>query len=91
MKKDEFGDCMFIIMEGNCGVYLTLDEHGAADAVVSENQVLGDKALHDTNGKRAATVIALTKVIALILKREDYQSIIGQHKVIEKMRRFHFL
>lgn len=60
MKKDDFGDCMFIILEGECGVYLTCHEHGAADAVVSENQVLGDKALYETHGKRAATVIALT-------------------------------
>jgi len=45
MVKDEFGDCMFVIIKGDCGIYLTDYDEGSADAVVSEKQVLGDKAL----------------------------------------------
>lgn len=37
MTKDEFGDCMFIILQGECGVYLTSADAGAADAVVGAN------------------------------------------------------
>jgi len=47
MVKDEFGDCMFIIFKGECGIYLTSYDEGSADAVVCEKQVLGEKALQD--------------------------------------------
>lgn len=47
MVKDEFGDCMFVIIKGDCGIYLTAYDEGSADAVVSEKQVLGEKALQD--------------------------------------------
>ena len=42
-------------------------------------------------GRRVATAIALKEVKALVLKRKDYENIIYQFKVIEKMRRLHFL
>ena len=48
MVKDEFGDCMFIIMKGECGIYLTAFDDGPADAIISEKQVLGEKALQDS-------------------------------------------
>lgn len=85
---------MYVILDGECGVYLHQDElgeYGAADAVVKENSVIGDKALNEENGRRAATVIALKEVTALVLFRKDFQNIIYQHKVLERMRRLHFL
>lgn len=47
MVKDEFGDCMFVIIKGDCGIYLTAHDEGSPDAVVGEKQVLGEKALQD--------------------------------------------
>ena len=94
MKKGDEGDCMYVTMRGECGIFLTDNALAAADAVVGANRVLGDTALNVTHGqvgKRTATVIALKEVTALVLYRQDFQNIVYQHKVIQRMERLHFL
>lgn len=48
-------------------------------------------AIDGKKGRRTATAIALKDVKALILKRKDYENIIYSFKLVEKMRRLHFL
>lgn len=54
---------------------------------------MGEKAVIDRfdSGYRAATVLAHTEVVTLVLTKEDYQKILYQHQVMEKIRQIEFL
>lgn len=54
MKGDE-GDCMYILFEGEVGVYLGEDDNCVA--VLKDNKVFGERAL-ETDDLRGATIIA---------------------------------
>ena len=55
--------------------------------------MVGEAAVIDKfdSGRRSATVLAHTDVVTLVLTKEDYQKILYQHQVMEKIRRIEFL
>lgn len=79
IQRGDDGDCMFVTIKGESGIFLTDSALAAADAVVGPNRVIGDTALNVNRGevgKRGATVIALKEVTALVLYRQDFQNIV---------------
>ena len=70
---------MYIIYSGECGVYVfrktddVMSSHRAV-AILGANQVVGETAVVDKfdSGKRSATVVAHTEVVALRLTKDDY-------------------
>ena len=83
MDQGEIGDCMYLIYSGECGVYVfkrsddALSSHRAV-AIIGANQVVGETAVVDKfdSGRRTATVVAHTEVVALRLTKDDYQKIL---------------
>ena len=98
MRQGDKGDCLYIIYSGKCGIYkMTKDSVGHLDyqevAAISANSVVGQKAVMDDGSGdiRDATVLAHTEVVALRLTKKDYQQILYQHEVANRMRRLDFL
>ena len=59
-------------------------------AIVGKNTVVGESAaLND--GRRKATVMAHSDVVALRLSYVDYHKILYQHQIMERQKRFEFL
>ena len=55
MRQGDNADCMFILLNGEVGVYVGYDD--TCVAVLKDNKVFGERALeHDD--KRTATIIA---------------------------------
>lgn len=101
MDQGEIGDCMFVIIKGECGVYVFNDEEAQlnpnnvlqAVAIIGENTVVGESAMTDDfeNGKRSATIMAHSQVITLKLMKTHYQKILKQHQDDERMARLKYL
>ena len=102
MDQGEIGDCMYIVYSGELGVYVfdkdkanspSPRESHRAVAILGANTVIGEQAVVDKfdSGRRNATVLAHSEVVTLKLTKDDYQSILYQHQVMEKMRRLEFL
>ena len=73
MRQGDNADCMFILLNGEVGVYVGYDD--TCVAVLKDNKVFGERALeHDD--KRTATIIAQTDTQCLILMKKDYKDII---------------
>ena len=79
IRKGEDGDCMYVIVEGRAGVYLSDDR--AIDEITAKN-VVGEAAMR-TNSKRTATIIAHTVLKVLKLMKEDYDRVMYKVKIQE--------
>lgn len=79
MRKGEEGDCMYILFQGEVGIYVTSsnteDSEEKCVAILKDNKIFGERAL-DTDERRGATVIAHHTSICLILNKKDYKDII---------------
>mmetsp|Transcript_789 Transcript_789/g.1548 ORF Transcript_789/g.1548 Transcript_789/m.1548 type:complete len:443 (-) Transcript_789:2000-3328(-) len=80
MSMGDEGDCMFLLLEGIVGVYL---ESMILAAIVKPNNAIGEASLR-VSGNRTATVIAHTDVVALMLKKIDYESIVLREMLQER-------
>ena len=70
MFKGDIGDCMFVVLFGEVGVYFD-DDALICTLKLNENKTFGDRALqHDD--VRTATVIALKDTICLSLNKLDF-------------------
>ena len=86
---------MYIIYSGKCGIFKLLSDRSGYEQVaeISANSVVGQKAVMDdgSGNLRDSTVMAQTEVIALRLTKQDYQQILYQHQVANRMKRLDFL
>ena len=86
---------MYIIYSGKCGIFKLLSDRSGYEQVaeISANSVVGQKAVMDdgSGNLRDSTVMAQTEVLALRLTKEDYQQILYQHQVANRMKRLDFL
>lgn len=80
MAKGTEGDCMYLLLDGIVGVYL--DDMILA-ATVKPNNAIGENSLR-TSGIRTATLIAHTDVVALKLKKIDYENIVLREMLQER-------
>lgn len=80
MAKGDAGDCMYLLLDGEVGVYL---EDMALAAILQANNAVGEASLR-TSEKRTATVIALTDVVALRLYKADYEGIVLREMLQER-------
>ena len=96
MEQGDVGNCMYIIYSGEIGIYKfhikekekTFEEV----AVIGANSVVGQQAvMDDGNDVRNATVLAQSDVVTLVMTKEDYQSILYQAEVANRMKRLDFL
>lgn len=78
MKQGDIGDAFFIIEEGECSVTIT-NEKGETQEVnqLTQADYFGELALLSTDGKRAATVTAVTDVKVAKLDRERFERVLG--------------
>ena len=80
MDQGEIGDCMYIIMHGDCGIYVFNEEAKDEDpsyhciTILNKNTVVGENAVTDAFNDtiRGATVIAHSDMITLRLMKVDY-------------------
>ncbi|OMJ95822.1 hypothetical protein SteCoe_719 [Stentor coeruleus] len=86
ISKGEEGDCMFLIYQGEVGIYV----NGAKIGIRCEGDVIGEAAM-DTDKPRNADAIAETSLVLLKLKKIDYQSIVMNFKKAEKFENSKFL
>ena len=100
MDQGDVGDCMYIIYEGQCGVYvfnsktdLSPESSHNAVAILGANTVVGESAVTDVfeEGTRSATIVAHTEVVTLKLTKQNYQKILKQHQDDERMARLRYL
>ena len=100
MDQGDVGDCMYLIYQGDCGVYvfnektsLSPESSHNAVALVGANTVVGESAVTDQfeEGIRSATIVAHTDVVTLKLTKNNYQKILKQHQDDEKMARLRYL
>mmetsp|Transcript_18994 Transcript_18994/g.18983 ORF Transcript_18994/g.18983 Transcript_18994/m.18983 type:complete len:97 (+) Transcript_18994:328-618(+) len=88
MKEGDHGDNLYIIYKGMVEIYKNSVD-GCIAVVASRNHV-GEVAL-ETDGIRKATVKAQGDVVALELKKADYNEIILKQKPKEKYETADFL
>ncbi|OMJ67490.1 hypothetical protein SteCoe_35329 [Stentor coeruleus] len=86
ISKGEEGDCMYLIYQGEVGIYV----NGAKIGIRCEGEVLGEAAM-DTDKPRNADAIAETSLVLLRLKKIDYQNIVMNFKKAEKYENSKFL
>ena len=55
MRKGDEGDCMYILFQGEVGIYINANE--SCVATLKDNKVFGERAL-ENDDKRGATIIA---------------------------------
>ena len=78
MDQGDIGNCMYIIFSGECGIYkfksrMSVDREFSEVAVLGANNVVGEKAVMDEgNDVRAATVLAQSDVVTLVLTKNDF-------------------
>jgi CRP-like cAMP-binding protein len=89
MKKGEEGDCMYILVKGEVGVYIGAGEDNCV-AMLGDNKIFGERAL-ETNEKRGATIKAHKKTITMILNKNDFKEIVYHVKMLQKSQRKEFL
>ena len=76
MRKGDEGDCMYILFQGEVGIYVNgSEEEDKCVAILKDNKIFGERAL-ETDETRGATVIAHHTSICLILNKKDYKDII---------------
>lgn len=86
MHEGDEGDCLYVIVSGKIGVYVKGVKVGSS----GPKDTVGDFAL-ESKHRRSATLIGDTTVKALILSRKHYESILLNHKKIEKQENTKFL
>lgn len=72
MRKGDEGDCMYILYQGEVGVYVSEDK---CVAILKDSKVFGERAL-ETDEKRGATILAHTETTCLVLTKKDFVEII---------------
>ena len=97
MREGTFGDCMFIIIDGDCGVYKNEPDGKrckAAITVLRKGSVCGETSLKTIDSyemednRRNASIISHTdKTIVLELKKFDYHEIVHQYRVVDLLER----
>jgi signal-transduction protein with cAMP-binding, CBS, and nucleotidyltransferase domain len=70
---------MFVLLSGA----VAIDVFGVKVAIVQENNVVGETALQ-SKAPRSASVVAVTDVVVLKLRRTDYESVLYQCKKEER-------
>ena len=78
IRKGEIGDRMFIIFEGEVGVYLTPE---VRIATLGKNKIFGERALQ-MQEERNADVICEKKAIIFTLLKNDYRETVYHLSVI---------
>jgi CRP-like cAMP-binding protein len=86
IRQGDVGDSLYIIYDGNCGVYLNKENSRGeikrskqAVTTLTDGAVVGEQALNDrqTTMYRSAHIIAHSEeVVALVLTKVDYIDII---------------
>jgi len=72
MKQGEYGNCAWLIQEGEVDVFTTCDQGIKRIASLPSKHVVGEMALID-HGQRTATVVARTPVIATEIPRNSFE------------------
>lgn len=97
MDQGAVGDCMYIVMRGDCGVYHKKEQDAdstfACVANLGSNTVVGENGVSDRfeDTARTSTILAHTEVITLRLNKTDYQNTLYQHQIMERQKRLEFL
>ena len=97
MEQGDVGNVMYVIYSGECGIYKFNNRTAGSRefqevAVIGANIVVGEKAVMDEgNDVREATVLAQSDVVTLVLTKQDFQQILYQHQVANRMKRLDFL
>ncbi len=99
MRKGEEGDFMYVIISGECGIYLD-DTLTNCILSISDTKVFGEKAL-ETDDKRyysslinilrGASIKAHTYTQCLILHKNDFKNVIYHVKMLQKSQRQNFI
>jgi len=83
IKQGEEGDKFYLIISGRCGWTKKLTSGAVEKGDLLLHDFFGERALI-TKEKRAATIIAKSKVKTLVLLKEDFNAIIGEEPIFVK-------
>jgi CRP/FNR family transcriptional regulator/CRP/FNR family cyclic AMP-dependent transcriptional regulator len=80
--EDEFGDVFFLIISGKIKVTkISLDGHEIILSILKEGDFFGEMSLLD-NEPRSATAIALDDSELIVLKQENFLTILYENKIL---------
>ena len=77
-KEGGHGGYMFFIVEGDAEVSKQLDTKKTTIAILTPGRSMGEMSLLD-GGTRSASVKAITNLTLIVLKREDFDTLMDKH------------
>ncbi len=94
MRKGDYGDCMYALLDGEVGVYVDSDIQNCI-VKLSDGKVFGEKALDTDNYRynfvpdyiRGATIKTHQPTSCLVLHKEDYSNVIYHVKNLQRSER----